>query len=328
MMGKKSKSQTTGAAKDEVDQDETKGDRVVSVFLPKSADFIKVMACVKKGNRYKTNKFLLRGCESGCTYSLSTYAKVLCYSVDMLITNGGFPHILTPTGSVPVLTPGDDVIHHENLPIAMPICLEGLIRGSSDSFCVMIRIIYEFYRSRPDCFSSSNNKNLSAIINYWSKYYDKQDWLYYSEKESFGAKKRKESATKIGNCCHGCDKIESETVTLEKCSRCNFYYYCSTECQKKKWRDGHAGECNHLAILKQYHRPHGKHIRDSLINGVDPKNIPELQELRHRLGLDKPKAEYEVLLEQATKSDGIKPIELVPPNKDGTVQIGSYPYPM
>ena len=90
---------------------------------------------------------------------------------------------------------------------------------------------------------------------------------------------------------------------------------------------GHAGECRQLAILKQYHRPHGIHIRDSLINGVDSKDIPELQELRRRLGLDKPKPEYEDLLEQA-KSGHIESCELIFPNKDGTVQIGSFPHPM
>ena len=327
-MGKKPKSKTTGAAEDDENHDETKGNRVVSV-LPKSADFIKVMACVKKGNRYKTNKFLLRGCEKGCTYSLSTYAKVLCYSVDILIAHGGFPDVLTPTGQFPC-APGDDVIHYENFPIAMPICLEGLIRGSPNSFYVMIRILYEFKiidTARSD-YLYSNNRHLSAIINYWSKYYDKQNWLHESEKDRVSGRVRKENLTRVENFCHGCYKQESETVTLEKCGRCNYYYYCSTECQKIKWQNGHAGECNHVAILNKYHRPHGKHIRDSLINGIDPKNIRELQELRHRLGLDKPRAEYEILLEQATKSDGIKPIELVPPNKDGTVQIGSYPYPM
>ena len=332
-MGKNPKSKKTTAAAstqriedgraDESNQDETNSNNVLSLF-PKSEHYVKVLSFGKKGNQYKANKILLRGSEHGCTYCLTVFAQVLCYNIDVIIAAGCFPDVLTPAGGfIDVLNYS---CHHKNLHIALPICLEGVIRGSFYSFCCMSRILSEFRmldegESRPD-YLYSNNKSQFAIINYWSKYYDKQGWL----PDSY-VTVRKEYETKVGNCCHGCDKIESETVTLEKCGRCNYYYYCSIKCQKKRWEDGHAGECNHLAILKKYHRPHGKHIRNSLINGIDPKNVPELQELRHRLGLDKPTTEYEVLLEQA-KSGRITPIELVTPNKDGTVQIGSFPHPM
>ena len=99
------------------------------------------------------------------------------------------------------------------------------------------------------------------------------------------------------------------------------------DCQSRHWRAGHAGECRQLQILKNYHRPYAKKIRDDIRHGIDPKDIPELQELRHQLGLSRPKTEYQDLLDKE-ESLSIDPSELVIPKKDGTVQIGSFPRPM
>ena len=135
---------------------------------------------------------------------------------------------------------------------------------------------------------------------------------------------RKNTKIQTGETCDVCGKRDSDTVTLKRCDRCTFYYYCSSttdKCQSIHWRDGHAGECRQLEILKKYHRPYGNKISSDICNGVDPKEIPELQELRDRLGLSRPKMEYQDLLNKAKSSN----INLILPRKDGTVQIGSFP---
>jgi len=95
------------------------------------------------------------------------------------------------------------------------------------------------------------------------------------------------------------------------------------------WQEGqHAGVCRHLGLLNKYHKPFAKKIwTDIAVHGITPQDIPELQELRHRLGLSRPQEDYQDRLDeaQALRLDSIK---LILPRKDGTVQIGSFPRPI
>ena len=95
------------------------------------------------------------------------------------------------------------------------------------------------------------------------------------------------------------------------------------------WQEGqHAGVCRQLGILNKYHKPFVKKIRRDLVeHRLAPRNIPELQELRQRLGLSRPQADYQDLLE-AVQARRLESAELVLPRKDGTVQIGSFPRPI
>ena len=95
------------------------------------------------------------------------------------------------------------------------------------------------------------------------------------------------------------------------------------------WVEGqHAGVCRQLGLLQKYHKPFAKKIwKDIAVHGIPPKDIPELQELRQRLGLSRPQADYQNLLE-AVQARRLKSAELVLPRKDGTVQIGSFPRPI
>ena len=95
------------------------------------------------------------------------------------------------------------------------------------------------------------------------------------------------------------------------------------------WGKGqHAGVCRQLGILQKYHKPFAKKIwEDIAVRGIPPKDIRELQELRQRLGLSRPQAEYQDLLE-AVQAGRLESVELILPRKDGTVQIGSFPGPI
>ena len=56
-------------------------------------------------------------------------------------------------------------------------------------------------------------------------------------------------------------------------------------------------ECRQAIILRKYCKPsYVKEIRDAIIDGQDPKEIHTLQRLRMKLGLNRPKEEYEELL--------------------------------
>lgn len=43
-----------------------------------------------------------------------------------------------------------------------------------------------------------------------------------------------------GNVCSFC---EEESPDLLKCSRCKEVYYCSRDCQRGHWREGHREDC-------------------------------------------------------------------------------------
>ena len=95
------------------------------------------------------------------------------------------------------------------------------------------------------------------------------------------------------------------------------------------WVEGqHAGVCRQLGILRQYHKPFAKKIwRDLVEHRIAPRDIPELQELRQRLGLSRPQPDYQELLD-AAQARRLDPVQLIVPRKDGTVQIGSFPRPI
>ena len=95
------------------------------------------------------------------------------------------------------------------------------------------------------------------------------------------------------------------------------------------WVEGqHAGACRQLGILLKYHKPCAKKIRpDLVVHRLAPRDMPERQELRQRLGLSRPQVDYQELLEEA-QVGRLDPTQLILPRQDGTVQIGSFPRPI
>ena len=117
------------------------------------------------------------------------------------------------------------------------------------------------------------------------------------------------------------------------------------------------GECRQVILLRKYCKPsYVKEIREAIIGGQDPKEIHTLQRLRMKLGLNRPKEEYEELLLSLANDDDnnnnnssntmkrgtklkikgldnsgtvintkIENLEYLTARKDGTVYIGSTP---
>ena len=267
--------------------------------FPQSTFFIKAESFRKKGNHAKANKIYLHGIENGCVPCMSAYGSRLLFD--------GSPEG-NEVGQIRMMD-------HPHLHLLMPLFLEGAIRGSAKAIDAM----YVVYLQRPggEGFGSCH-----SIATYWLKYKRKNSTRERRATEKQVIEDKKEEASRL--CCV-CHKPDSDTVTLRKCDGCKFYYYCGTECQKSHWHAGHGCVCRHLGLLKKYHRPFAEKIQnDIIVHGIDPENIPELQELRTRLGLSRPQTGYQEMLD-AVQARRIHPVELILPRKDGTVQMGSFP---
>merc|ERR1711992_23691 len=165
---------------------------------------------------------------------------------------------------------------------------------------------------------------MGALIDYLAKLWGDKDLQQL----------RKVNKERITNRCVVCSKTEKDYgVTLEKCGKCSYYSYCSKSCQHWHWKEqNHCGECRQLEILRKYHKPYKREIRNPIKNGQDPKTIPQLQLLRQKLGLTRPKEEYASLVERLNNNKNnrkknknsiccqfINPCEVAVARKDGTV---------
>jgi len=66
----------------------------------------------------------------------------------------------------------------------------------------------------------------------------------------------------------------------------------------------HMHECRLLILLRKYCKPsYVQEIRDAIIGGEDPKKIHTLQRLRMKLGLNRPKEDYEELIVSLENND-------------------------
>jgi len=269
--------------------------------FPETSLSVKGKLLKKKGNYSKAKRILLQGLENGCVTCLNEYAQQI-FSEGVSNEN----RIL-----------GKMWQGNMNLHVVLPLLLEGAIRGSQDAIVTVIGVYAEMRHEDKDLHRYGHSQPATLLCDYWNKHSaNKFDNIFKELKEHHGTK------------CTVCEKQDSETVTLMKCDGCKFYYYCSKECQKKMWREGqHAGVCLHLGLLKKYHKPFAKKIwTDLVVRGIAPTNIPELVELRHRLGLSRPQADYQELLDGAQSR--LDPTQLILPRKDGTVRIGSFPRPI
>ena len=281
--------------------------------FPKSTFCVKGESFYKKGNHAKAQKIYLQGLEHGCVLCLFEYTTRIFY-------NG-----ITTENTI-VIT--ELMNNNRNLHLVTPLALEGAIRGNLDAIKTVCQAYDEVQHEETGSSRFGDSHPATPLVLYWNKVFlknsDREDRLRPQMKqEREGAKERH------GTMCSVCKKQDSEIVTLLKCDGCKLYYYCSKECQQKMWREGqHAGVCRHLGLLKKYHKPFAKKIwKDIAVHGIAPKDIPELQELRQRLGLSRPQADYQKLMDEA-QAQRLNLSQLILPRKDGTVQFGSFPRPI
>ena len=190
---------------------------------------------------------------------------------------------------------------------ALAWALEAAIRGGRGGIMIL-----------NDCYAASNNiysQKAHALSMYWTR------MLYERGPESVDIQAADQLEDDIGKKCFQCGRKDSKNkVILKACSMCNFYFYCNEKCQLNHWKEGkHRGECHQLSLLNKYHKPYAKEIRDKIIRGDDPKLIKELQTLRRKLGLTRPRDEYDD--ESLFKNNFF----LLVARNDGTVWCGSIP---
>jgi len=121
-------------------------------------------------------------------------------------------------------------------------------------------------------------------------------------------------------------------ILLKTCKSCAVYSYCSRECQEEHWfHYGHNAECNQLKILRKYHEPYCKEIREGCLRGDSPQSIKGLQKLRTKLGLSRERDLYddylglEGLAGDKNTAMTIDPCAYLVARKGGTVHLGSIP---
>ena len=93
---------------------------------------------------------------------------------------------------------------------------------------------------------------------------------------------------------------------------------------KKHQQLYYEAEYNHVDILNKYDKPYAKKIYKDSFNGLNPKDIPELQKLCNKLSLIMSKYKYQVLLDKVRFLD-INPLDSKIFRKDRTLHIRSSP---
>ena len=276
--------------------------------FPKSTFCVKGESFYKKGNHAKAQKIYLQGIEHGCVPCLNEYTTT----------------ILLDGATVENRMVSDIFEDNRHLHLALPLSLEGAVRGDPESMSTLFEIYCKVQHEETDICRFGHTTPATPLLMYWNKFSLKnKNWD--REERTQQNESNEDLKKELGTQCSVCEKQDSEIVTLMKCDGCKFYYYCSKECQQKMWVEGkHAGVCRHLGLLKKYHKPFAKKIwKDIAVHCIPPQNIPELQELRQQLGLSRPQADYQDLLEARVDS-----AQFILPRKDGTVQIGSFPRPI
>ena len=167
--------------------------------------------------------------------------------------------------------------------LVLPFALEGAIRGHVGCMNLLISF-YEKLKTVP----------AMALSSLWAKMKIELGNTFITEE------KRKQIKKIDAQECFICRKkdLEDNDVTLVKCGTCKYYSYCGKNCQTRHWQEGkHMNECRQVILLRKYCKPsYVKEIRKAIIDGQDPKDIHTLQRLRMKLGLNRPKEEYEELM--------------------------------
>jgi len=73
-----------------------------------------------------------------------------------------------------------------------------------------------------------------------------------------------------GLICDGCFnfKAPKERCSLKRCVGCTFMYYCSRDCQKEDWKNGHKIECGSKTFKNSFEDKRSVEFRCQLIRGL------------------------------------------------------------
>jgi len=161
-------------------------------LFPKSNFYLKASLFVKKGNLYKSTKFYLQGIENSCVHCI--------YGYSGLLSHDGL------TSRTPIDEPWKN---NKNSHLVFPLLLEGAIRGNAGTLTYLINYC----------------DGAKALKNYWSKDWENKVVPEFDGNNYTG---RKNTKKQTGKTCEVCGKRDSDTVTLKRCDRCTYYYYCSS----------------------------------------------------------------------------------------------------
>ncbi|OEU06870.1 hypothetical protein FRACYDRAFT_252770 [Fragilariopsis cylindrus CCMP1102] len=222
------------------------------------------------------------------------------------------------TGCIPSMInyAGNTSQHKPHL--GLPLLLEGAIRGHPHAVVLLV----------DQCYEKSEPLRPFSLCMYWSKMV--KNWVgIEGEKYRKFLEEEKKMNNDLYKHCNICGKQESDLVDLKTCNGCKLPSYCSKQCQTIDWEEGtHKNECNQLKILMKYHEPYANEIREQIMRGDDPKTMISLQKLRNKLGLTRPRKEYEEYLDDSIifqiNRVTINPSTLLIPRNNGTVYVGSW----
>ena len=80
----------------------------------------------------------------------------------------------------------------------------------------------------------------------------------------------------------GCGKEETKQNKFKRCSRCWSTKYCSAECQKKDWKDGHAMKCE---AVKKIDNASDKNVKMEVgIDDIDDTNYQRIEYFKEKYG--------------------------------------------
>jgi len=106
------------------------------------------------------------------------------------------------------------------------------------------------FKNKIDYYEDSGRFNEEGIQKYINTVINKQAWLGELDSMIFRTRKRKQdeySGTnkiqKIKNAISKMPCCICKKKASYKCSKCNFFTYCSSDCQQYDWRNGHQIEC-------------------------------------------------------------------------------------
>ena len=79
----------------------------------------------------------------------------------------------------------------------------------------------------------------------WS-HYAPIEWFIHVKNQEQAMENARTGNVQLGKLCSNCQSPEGATLKHKICSACKQRFYCSTDCQRADWQNGHKQECKEL----------------------------------------------------------------------------------